>query len=141
MEISDVRRRLRAAIEEARRQAEARRARRDEASRAWERTLTEVAVPAFHMTASALNGEGHRFKVVTPGEAVRLTPERGDEFIELALDGDRDEPVLMLRSTRGRGRRIVTNERVFRAGTGIASFTEEDVVAALLEELLPFIER
>jgi hypothetical protein len=141
MEISDVRRRLRSAIDEARRQAEQRRARRDEASRAWERMLPDVAVPAFHLVASALTGEGHRFTVVTPGDAVRLTTDRGDEFIELALNNDRDEPALMLRTTRGRGRRMVSSERIFRNGAGIASFTDEDVVSALLQELVPFVER
>src|SRR6059058_2777295 len=76
MEVSDVRRRLRGAIEEARRRSADRRARADEASRAWERVLPEVAVPAFHTMASALTGEGYRFKVATPGEAVRLSLER-----------------------------------------------------------------
>jgi hypothetical protein len=142
MEISDVRRRLRSAIEEARRRADERRARRDEASREWERTLNGVAVPAFHMMASALTGEGHRYKVLTPGQAVRLVPERGaEEFVELSLDTERDEPALMLRSDRGRGRRMISSERVFRAGASIGSFTEEDVIDALLEELVPFIER
>jgi hypothetical protein len=141
MEVSDVRRRLRTAIEEARRQAAERRGRRDEASRDWERVLVEVAVPAFQMMASALTGEGHRFQVVTPGQAVRLGTERGEEFIELALDNDRDEPALMLRSTRGRGRRIVSSERVLREAGAIASVTDEDIIAALLHELVPFVER
>jgi hypothetical protein len=141
MEVSDVRRRLRAAIEEARRHAAERRVRRDEASRDWERVLVEVAVPAFQMMASALTGEGHRYQVVTPGQAVRLGTERGEEFIELALDNDRDEPALMLRSTRGRGRRIVSSERVLREAGAIASVTDEDIIAALLHELVPFVER
>ena len=142
MEVSDVRRRLRTAIEDARRRAAERRGRTDEASRAWEQLLTGVAVPAFHMTASALTGEGHRFNVVTPGQAVRLTPERaGEEFIELALVTEGDEPALILTSTQGRGRRMVTTERVLRQGTAIASLTEEDVVGALLDALVPFIER
>ena len=103
--------------------------------------LTEVAVPAFHVVASALTGEGYRFKVVTPGEAVRLMPERGEEFIELALDGDREDPVLMLRTTRGRGRRMVSSERIFKNGPAMAEFTDEEVVAAVLHELIPFVER
>jgi hypothetical protein len=143
MEIADVRRRLRSAIEDARRLAEERRGRKDEASRAWERVLAEVAAPACHSMASALTGEGMRFKVVTPGAAVRLTPERGgEEFVELALDTERDTPAVMLRSTRGRGRRVVSDERVLRDGAAaIASLTEEDVIVALLRELVPFIER
>ena len=63
MEVSDVRRRLRGAIDEARRRATERRDRKDAASRVWERLLPDVAVPAFHLMASALTGEGLRFKV------------------------------------------------------------------------------
>ncbi len=141
MEVSDVRRRLRAAMEDARRRAAERRGRNDEAVRAWERLLPEVAVPAFHMVASALTGEGHRFKVVTPGDAVRLTPERGEEFVQLALDTSRDEPALTLTATHGRGRRMVSSERVLREGAAIGTLTEEDIIDALLQELAPFIER
>ena len=47
----------------------------------------------------------------------------------------------MLLATRGRGRRMVSTERLLRDGGKIAELTEEDVVAALLDELLPFIER
>jgi hypothetical protein len=142
MEVSDVRRRLRTAIDDARRRAEERRGQRDEASRAWERLLAEVAVPAFHMMASALTGEGHRFKVETPGTTVRLTPERGgEEFIELALVTDREEPALLLTSTRGRGRRVTSTERVLREGSLLATVTEDDVIAGLLEALVPFVER
>jgi hypothetical protein len=142
MEVSDVRRRLRTAIDEARRRAEVRRGQRDEASRAWERLLPEVAVPAFQMMASALTGEGLRFNVMTPGTAVRLTPERGgEEFIELALVTDREEPALLLTSTRGRGRRIISTERVLCEGSLLATVTEDDVIAGLLEALLPFVER
>src|SRR6478672_12906632 len=109
MEVSDVRRRLRAAIEDARRRSAERRARADEASRAWERILPEVAVPVVHTIASALAAEGHRFKVFTPGEAVRLSLERSaEEFVELSLDTQGDQPAVMLRSTRGRGGRIVS---------------------------------
>jgi len=142
MEISDVRRRLRAAIEEAKRRSTERRSRADEASRAWEEVLTATAVPAFHSVASALSGEGHRFKVLTPGGSVRLSLERSaEEFIELALDTDRDDPAVMVRSTRGRGRRIVSTERVVRDGKTVPGMTQEDVVGVLLEELVPFIER
>ena len=142
MEVSDVRRRLRAAIEEAKRRSSERRSRADEASRAWEEVLTTTAVPAFHSVASALAGEGHRFKVLTPGGSVRLSSERSaEEFIELALDTDREDPAVMVRSTRGRGRRIVSTERVVRDGRTVSGLTQEDVVGVLLDELVPFIER
>jgi hypothetical protein len=142
MEVSDVRRRIRAAIESARLRAAERRSRTDEASRAYDVFLETVAVPAFHTVVNALTGEGHRFKVITPGRAARMSPERTPEdFIELALDTDRDAPSVAITSSRGRGRRTVTTERVLCLGPEIATLTDENVVAALLEELLPFIER
>jgi len=142
MEVSDVRRRIRAAIEAARARAAERRARADEASRAYDVFLETIAVPAFHTVANALTGEGHRFKVITPGRAVRMSTERSaDDFIELSLDTERDVPAVVLLTSRGRGRRTIGTERLVREDLPIAELAEEDVVAALLEELLPFIER
>lgn len=142
MEVSDVRRRIRAAIETARAGAAERRARTDEASRAYDVFLESVAVPAFHTVASALMGEGHRFKVITPGRAVRMSSERSPEdFIELALDTERDAPAVVMLASRGRGRRMVSSERLVREDLPIAKLADKDVVAALLEELLPFLER
>jgi hypothetical protein len=142
MEVSDVRRRIRAAIEGARLRAAERRASADEASRAYDQFLEATAVPAFHTVVNALTGEGHRFKVITPGRAVRMSPERtAEDFIELSLDTDRDLPAVIVLTSRGRGRRMVNTDRVLGEGPKIAELTEEDVVDALLEELLPFIER
>ena len=142
MEVSDVRRRIRAAIESARLRAAERRSRTDEATRAYDVFLETVAVPAFHTAVNALTGEGHRFKVMTPGRAVRMSPERtSEDFIELALDTDREAPAVVIVTSRGRGRRMVTTERVLCPGPEIAALTDENVVSALLDELLPFIER
>ena len=54
MEVSDVRRRLRAAIEEARRRTAERRESADQARRAYDTLLPEVAVPTFHSLQTAL---------------------------------------------------------------------------------------
>lgn len=142
MEVSDVRRRLRGAIDEARRRTAERRARNDEAARAWEQILSGTAVPLFQTLASALVAEGYRFKVLTPGDTVRLSLERSpEEFVELGLDTQRDEPALLVRSTHGRGRRMLSSERIVREGAAVATVTEDDLISAVLEELVPFVER
>lgn len=142
MEVADVRRRLRAAIEESRRHADARRTKRDAASREWERVLTDVAVPAFHQIASALTAEGYRFKVVTPGAAVRLVPERGgEEFVELALDTEGDEPEVMIRSTRARGRRTISSERSLGARSAVGVLTDNELVDQVMADLIKLLER
>ena len=142
MEVSEVRRRLRGVIDQAKRRAADRRARNDEASRAYAAFLPEIAVPAFHAVAQALTGEGHRFKVFTPGESVRLTPEFSpDEFIELALDTSGDAPLVMLTASRGRGRRQLVTERPLFNGRLLPDVSQDDVVIAVLDALPPFVER
>jgi len=142
MEVAEVRRRLRAAIEQARRQAAIRRERVDQAGRDYERFLAERAVPVFHTLAAALTAEGYRFSVFTPAGSVRLSSERsGTDFLELALDSSGDQPVLVVRTNRGRGRRHVTTERVVRHGSELEGLTEEEVLGFVLEDIEPFVER
>jgi hypothetical protein len=142
MEVSDIRRRVRASIEAARLRATERRARTAEATRDYETFLEQRAVPTFHQLAAALVGEGHLFKVFTPAGSVRLAAERSpEEFIELALDDTVDPPEVVVRTSRGRGRRMVTDVRPLRDRAPIASLTEEDVLAFLLQAIVPFVER
>jgi hypothetical protein len=112
MEVAEVRRRVRAAIESARKAAQERRTRSDQSSREYETFLRDIAVPVFHVFASALVAEGHRFKVFTPAESVRLASESSPEdYIEIALDAAAEPPAVMGRINRGRGRRGVASER------------------------------
>ena len=140
MEVSDVRRRLRGAIEQAKRRAAERRTRVDQASREYEQFLSAIAVPATQTLAQALIGEGHRFKVLTPGQAVRLAAEFSpDDYVEISLDADGDAPAVVVHTSRGRGRRSVETHRTLSGRIG--ELTAEDLVTALLEELIPLIER
>ena len=142
MDVSEVRRRLRGAIERAREQAAARRARSDAASREYATFLAERAVPVVRTLANALTAEGHHFRVDTPADSVRLTSEQSQtDYIELVLDAEADPPHVLGRSSRGRGRRSVTAERPLRRGVAVSDLTDEDVLAFLLEEILPFVER
>jgi hypothetical protein len=142
MDIPEVRRRVRAAIERARREAVGRRERSDAASRAYDEFLSVRAVPLFHQLASALVAEGHRFKVLTPAGSVRLSAEGSpDNFIELTLDGSDDPPTVLGRTSVGRGRRAVTRERPIREGVAIAELSESDISDFVLTEILPLVER
>jgi hypothetical protein len=142
MEASEVRRRLRGVVEQAKRHAAERRARNDDASRAYDTFLAEVAIPAFHAVAQALTGEGYRFKVFTPGQSVRLTPEFSqDEFIELALDTTGDAPLVMLTTARGRGRHQIVIEQPLFEGRVLPDISQDDVVVVVIDALLPFVER
>jgi hypothetical protein len=142
MDTPEVRRRVRAAIEQARRDAAARRERSTVAARDYEEFLATRAIPAFSTLAAALVAEGHRFKVFTPAGSVRLASERSpDDFIELLLDSSEDPPVVLGRTSLSRGRRSVTRERPIRDRAAVADLTDEDVVSFVITELTPFVER
>jgi len=139
METGEVRRRLQHAIERARRSAADRRARNDDATRAFTGFLDEVAVPLFKQIANVLKIEGHPFTVFTPSGSVRLMSDRSaDDYIEIVLDTSDVEPRVMARISRSRGRRLVDEERMI--GTPEA-LTEEDLFAFLLKELESFVVR
>jgi hypothetical protein len=141
IEISELRKRLRSAIDKSRRAAAERRQKIDAASAAYARFLEDTAGPLAHMLANALRAEGYNFTVFTPNGGVRLSlAKSGDDFIEFALDQAAAEPGVILRVNRTRGRRVVQHERPIR-GKSVEALTEEDVLQALLEEIAPFVER
>jgi hypothetical protein len=142
MDTAEVRRRLRAAIVNARAAAQARRERTDAATRAYQSFLSDRAVPLFHTFANALVAEGLRFKVFTPAESVRLASESGaDNYIELVLDTAGDVPQVIGRTNHGRGRHLLTSEKPLKDGADVASLTEDDVLEFLLAEIQPFVAR
>jgi len=47
----------------------------------------------------------------------------------------------MIRSTQGRGRRMVTRERPLHAGSAVGVLTDTDVAQELIKDLTPFLER
>ena len=142
IEISELRKRLRAAIDGSRREAASRRVRVDAASAAYAQFLERLAGPLVQMLANALRAEGHHFTVFTPGGGLRLSSAKsGDDYIEFSLDSAQAEPAVMLRVNRARGRRVLQHERPVRERTPVEELTEEDVLQALLEEIGPFVER
>jgi hypothetical protein len=141
MEISEVRKRVRDTIERARRHHVERRRRNDEATRAFDRFLDDIAVPFFKQIANVLKIEGYPFTVFTPSGGVRLMSDRSaDDYLEIMLDTSGDSPRITGRISRSRGRHVVDAERVVGPGDP-ASVGEEDLVAFVLKELEPFVEK
>jgi hypothetical protein len=141
MEIADVRNRLHQTIERARREAAARRTRNDEAGRAFETFLDRWAVPLFKQLGNVLKIEGYQFTVFTPSGSVRLMSDRSaDDYIDVFLDTSGAAPRVVGHISRSRGRRVVDAERVIGDGAP-ESLTEEDLLAFMLKELEPFVER
>jgi hypothetical protein len=142
IEPSELRRRLRTAIDQARSNAAARRARSDAAQHDYEKFLEGIAVPVVQQFANVLSAEGHQFNVSTPSGSVRLSAaSRTEDYIEIMLDTMEDPPEVVGRTSRGRGRRMISSERPVRERTAVAELNEEDVLAFLLTEIVPFVAR
>jgi hypothetical protein len=139
METSEVRRRLTQAIERAKKHAAERRARSDEAGRAFEVFLNTIAVPLFRQAANVLRSESYLFNLFTPSGSVRLMSDRAaEDFIEVSLDVSGEVPQVVGHASRSRGRRVVESERALgEPGT----LTEEDLLEFLTKELEAFVER
>jgi hypothetical protein len=142
MEVSQVRKRVQAAIAEARERAQHRRQRVAEARQAFSVFLEHVATPVARQVAAALKAEGYSFAVSTPADGLRLASERGrDDLIEFVLDVDAPRPQVVARISHTRGSRTMDEERPVKAGAGPEDVTEEDVLSFLLAALEPWLER
>ena len=141
METAIVRKRVTDAIARARSTAAARRQRADEAAKAYATFLDTIAVPLFRQIASVLKASGYHFTVFTPSGGVRLMSDRSaEDYIELSLDTSAGEPMVLGRSSRARGSRVLENERAIAEQT-VQHLTEEHLLDYLLKELEPFVER
>jgi hypothetical protein len=139
-DLTDLRRRVRQAMQDAKRKAAERRASRDAAAAAWATAVAEIVEPVSTNVAAAMTGEGLPFRLETPRGTVRLVSERSaDDYIELVLDDadERDAPEVIGRTVRGRGRQSVT---VVEELLGPPSELSEDrVILFLMGALAPFV--
>jgi len=136
VEVSQVRKRVQGAIAAARTQAQQRRQQTADAERAYETFLQEVATPLARQVANTLKTEGYAFTLFTPAGALRLAADRGrDDFVELALDAEREPPQVVGRIRHTRGSRTVDEERPIKAGASPEDLTEEDVLEFFMSAL------
>jgi hypothetical protein len=139
MDIADVRKRVYAALERTKQRDAERRARNDEAARAYSTFLDTIAVPLVRQVANVLRAEGHLFSVFTPSGGVKLASDRhAEDAIELALDTTGDTPLVVARTTRSRGRRVIESERPVGDP---ASLSDGDLLTFLLTELEQLVAR
>ena len=133
METSEVRRRITAAIERAKRQSADRKSRNDEAAKDYNAFL-RIAVPIFRQVADSLKPAGYAFHVFTPGGSVRLMSDsRAEDYIELTLDTTGDHPAVVGTTSLARGHRVVTSERPVGEGP-VEDLTEDDVLEFVTKE-------
>ena len=135
-----MRKRVRFAIEQARRDQAERRTRIAEARTNYQRFLETAAIPVFRMFANILKAESLHFEVMTPADGVRLQSERNrDDAIEIELDTTADPPQPLVTVTRARGSRVIQSDRSIKGSNPLVQLTEDDVVDMLLEELRPWL--
>ena len=139
-DVAVVRKRVKAAIEQARRDQAERRGRVAEATRTYDAFLDSAAIPIFRMFANILKSEGLHFEVMTPAGGVRLQSERQrDDSIEMELDTTADPPQPLVTITRVRGSRSIQTDRSIKGSNPLVQLTEDDVIEMLLEELRPWL--
>ena len=96
--------------------------------RAYSEFLDTVAVPMFKRVANILKASGYAFSVFTPSGAVRMMSDRNaEDYIELSLDSSGPQPMVLGKSSRSRGRRVIEQEQAI-AEQSVAHLTEEHVL-------------
>jgi hypothetical protein len=142
LEISQVRRRIQASITAARDRAKHRRQKSDEAEQAYATFLEHLAGPLARQVVNALRAEGYSFTLSTPERGLRLSLDQGrDDFIELELRTDVEQPHIVGRIRRTRGSRTLDEERPLKAGAGPQDVSEHDLLEFLARALEPWLER
>ena len=137
MDVSELRKRILRAIDEARKDAAGRRTVVDESAKAYAVFLETIAVPLLRQAASVLNADKHAFIVHTPAENARLASEQSPQtFLEIALDVSGAVPAIVGRVSIARGRQgLVIEERPIAPNQPVAKVTEEDLSAFLVAEV------
>jgi len=141
-EMSDVSRRVRAAIEQATLDSADRRSRVERDGAQARAFLESTAVPVLRQFAAVLKSEGFLFRLSTPAGAVRLASEsRHEDFIDFAVDTTRDPVTISTTVSHIRGKRVDTTEQPLRPGVEIDRLTDEDVLAFLIGTIPIFVVR
>ena len=142
LDVSQIRRRVLGRLGEVKRAAVARHEQVVEAERAYQVFLAEAAHPVFMSVAQSLSAEGYPYRVLTPGETVRLVSERANRtYVDVRLDTSGQAPVVMAEVCRERGSRVISDDRPVADGVAIHDLTDEHVVAFLLTAMADLIDR
>jgi hypothetical protein len=143
MDVSDLRKRIIHALDDARKEASERRVAVDGARAAFETFLERVAGPLFKQAATVLRGEGHEFTLHTPADSVRLVSDRFPQEaieVELHVEGGMASVIGRTRLLRG-GKDPLVEERQLAPGKAIPDLTETDVTVFLVKEIPRLVAR
>ena len=142
MDVSEIRKQIIRALDNARKDADARRQATDQAKGDYEIFLRDIAVPLFRQAATVLRALGHEFSANTPAGSVRLESTSAQEYLELELDasGGRAQVIGRTGMMRGRSGPLV-EERPLAVHKAIGDLTDEDVAKFLTTEIPRLVMR
>jgi len=143
MDVSELRKRILHALDAARKDAVTRRTEVDEASRAYEQFLENIAAPLLKQAHAVLRAEQQQFTVHTPAGSIRLVSDNAPQtFVEFVLDVSPRVPQVLGRVSLTRGRQgVVVEERPLAPGKPVAELVEDDVAQFLVTEIPKLIVR
>lgn len=142
METGLVRKRVVETLQTLRAGEQQRRTRNADAERDFATFLDAVAAPLARQVAGALKAEGHAFTVFTPGRGLRIALDRGrDDFVDLLLDTDGEQPRVIGRISHTRGSRTQVEDVPVMDGVGPDAVGEDVLLDFLLQALRPLLSR
>jgi hypothetical protein len=142
LEVAQIRHQVQSRLAEVKRAAGVRRERVAAAELAYTTFLSEVAVPVLTTFAQALSAENYPYRVITPGNTVRLMSDRSNRtYVELRLDTALPTPAVVAEVSRERGSRVTTDDRLVAEGVPIEATTDEHVLELLLDLMPDLLER
>ena len=142
MDVSEIRKQILRALDNARKDAEARRQAADQAKGEYETFLNDIAVPLFRQAATVLRALGYEFTVNTPAGSVRLQSGSAQEYVELELEASGGPVQVITRTAVMRGRSgPLVEERPLAGHKPIGSLTDEDVATFLTTEIPKLVMR
>lgn len=142
VETGEVGRRLKIAMESARRSAAEQRSRDESAHAAYETFLQRVATPLAKQLVNVLKVEGLAFTMFTPAGGLRLSSDRNrDDYVELALERGESGLQVVGHVSRVRGSRTLFETLPIKEGAKVEAVGEEDLLEFLLRVLRPWLER
>jgi len=143
MDVSDLRKKILRALDDARKDATARRAVVDQASQAYATFVETRAIPVLKQAVQVLRGEGKPFTLNTPADGPRLVSDvSANTFLEFALDISQPTPQVIGRVSLAHGRQgRIVEERPIAAGAAVADLTEDDIAKFLVTEIPKLVLR
>ena len=143
MDVSDLRKRILRALDDAKNDPAFRRAETDAAMKAYDDFLDRIAVPLLRQAQGILKAENEMFTVHAPAGSAKLVSDASPEtFLEFTLDrsGGRPQVLGRLSATRGE-KRVVVEERPLATGKAIQDLGDDDVAGFLVKELPKLVAR